>query len=185
MFALAIPCLTSSSSFTLPVLVLRSTRFRSKLHHPSSSRLWRTRTLRVMSARPCCRPIQTRVSLELRCRLPTACPCPLHVLVTLVNPVSVIVIDIALAGGRSLCRPRPHWIRVLSRARANLLNHTSPARSRLDLVVVPYVIKKSQESGEDEASSVIFTKCSTKARISHRSSSSSMPRSEKIRRRRK
>jgi hypothetical protein len=29
--------------------------------------------------------------------------------------------------------------------------------------------KKSQESGEDEASRVIFTKCSTKARTSHRS----------------
>jgi hypothetical protein len=55
---------------------------------------------------------------EPRRRLPTACPCPLHVLVTLVNPASV-------------------------------------------LVVVPCVIKKSQESGEDEASSVIFTKCST------------------------
>jgi hypothetical protein len=40
---------------------------------------------------------------------------------------------------------------------------SSPARSKLDLVVVPYVIKKSQESGEDEASSVMFTKCSTKS----------------------
>jgi hypothetical protein len=35
---------------------------------------------------------------------------------------------------------------------------TSPARSRLQskVVVVPYVIKKFQESGEDEASSVEF-----------------------------
>jgi hypothetical protein len=40
---------------------------------------------------------------------------------------------------------------------------SSPARSKLDLVVVPYVIKKSQELGEDEASSVMFTKCSTKS----------------------
>jgi hypothetical protein len=40
---------------------------------------------------------------------------------------------------------------------------SSPARCKLDLVVVPYVIKKSQESGEDEASSVMFTKCSTKS----------------------
>jgi hypothetical protein len=57
----------------------------------------------------------------------------------------------------------PPWIRVLTRARANLLDHTLPARSRLDLVVVSYVIKKSQESGEDEASIVIFTKRSTKS----------------------
>jgi hypothetical protein len=32
----------------------------------------------------------------------------------------------------------------------------------IDLVVVPRIIKKTQESGKDEASSVIFTKCSTK-----------------------
>jgi hypothetical protein len=38
---------------------------------------------------------------------------------------------------------------------------SSPAHSRLDLVVVPCIIKKSQASGEDEASRVIFTKCST------------------------
>jgi hypothetical protein len=62
---------------------------------------------------------------------------------------------------------------------------SSPARSRIDLVVVPCVIKKSQESGEDEASSVIFTKCSTTAQTSRRSSSSSTPSSKKIRRRRK
>jgi hypothetical protein len=62
---------------------------------------------------------------------------------------------------------------------------TSPAHSKHDLVVVLQVIKKSQESGEDEASSMVFTKCSTKARTSHRSSSSSMPSSKKIRRRRK
>jgi hypothetical protein len=52
---------------------------------------------------------------------------------------------------------------------------SSSARSRHNLVVVPYVIKKSQESGEDEASSVIFTKCSTPARTSRRASSSSTP----------
>jgi hypothetical protein len=52
---------------------------------------------------------------------------------------------------------------VVARARANLLDPTSPARSKLDLVVVPYVIKKSYGSGEDEASSMIFTKCSTKS----------------------
>jgi hypothetical protein len=40
---------------------------------------------------------------------------------------------------------------------------TSPARSKNDLVVVPRIIKKSQASGEDEASSVVFTKCATKS----------------------
>jgi hypothetical protein len=42
---------------------------------------------------------------------------------------------------------------------------SSPARCRLQskVVVVPCVIKKSQVLGEDEASSVIFTKCSTKS----------------------
>jgi hypothetical protein len=40
---------------------------------------------------------------------------------------------------------------------------SSPAHSKFGLVVVPCVIKKSQESGEDEASRVIFTKYSTKA----------------------
>ena len=39
---------------------------------------------------------------------------------------------------------------------------SSLARPRLDLVVVPCVIKKSQESGKDEASNVIFTMCSMK-----------------------
>jgi hypothetical protein len=43
---------------------------------------------------------------------------------------------------------------------------TSPARSKHDLVVVPRVSKKSQESGEDGASSMAFTKCVTKARTS-------------------
>jgi hypothetical protein len=33
----------------------------------------------------------------------------------------------------------------------------------LKVVVVPRVIKKTQASGEDEASSVIFTKCMTKS----------------------
>jgi hypothetical protein len=98
---------------------------------------------------------------EPRCHLPTACPCPLDVLVALVNPASILVVDIVLAGGQSSRRPLPHWIRVLARARANVLDHTSPARSILNLVVVPCVIKKTQESGEDKVSGVIFTKCST------------------------
>jgi hypothetical protein len=42
---------------------------------------------------------------------------------------------------------------VVARALTGFVS--SPARSTLDLVVVPCVIKKSQESGEDEASSVI------------------------------
>jgi hypothetical protein len=50
---------------------------------------------------------------------------------------------------------------VVARAYANLLNHTSSARSRHNLIVVPRVSKKSQESGEDEASSAIFPKRST------------------------
>jgi hypothetical protein len=36
-------------------------------------------------------------------------------------------------------------------------------RLQSKVVVIPCVIKKSQELGEDEASSVIFTKCSTKS----------------------
>jgi hypothetical protein len=43
---------------------------------------------------------------------------------------------------------------------------TDPVSSRMcviDLVVVSYILKKYKESGEDEASSVIFTKCSTKS----------------------
>ena len=50
---------------------------------------------------------------------------------------------------------------VVARALTGFVS--SPARSRLDLVVVPCVIKKSQESDEDEASSMIFTKCLTKS----------------------
>jgi hypothetical protein len=50
---------------------------------------------------------------------------------------------------------------VVARALTRFVS--SPARSRHNLVVVPCVVKKSQESGEDEASSVIFTKCSTKS----------------------
>jgi hypothetical protein len=49
---------------------------------------------------------------------------------------------------------------------------TSPARSKHDLVVVSRVNKKSQESGEDEASSVVFTKCATKSSDILRDSSS-------------
>jgi hypothetical protein len=33
---------------------------------------------------------------------------------------------------------------------------SSPARYRHNLVVVPCIIKKSQESGEDEANNVVF-----------------------------
>jgi hypothetical protein len=50
---------------------------------------------------------------------------------------------------------------VVARALTGFVS--SPARSRLDLVVVPCVIKKFQESSEDEASIVIFTKRSTKS----------------------
>jgi hypothetical protein len=48
------------------------------------------------------------------------------------------------------------------------LTPTSLARSRLQskVVVVPCVIKKSQASSEDEVSSMVFTKCATKARTS-------------------
>jgi hypothetical protein len=62
---------------------------------------------------------------------------------------------------------------VVARALTRFVS--SPARSRHNLIVVPCVIKKSQESSEDEASSVIFTKCSTTARTSRQSSSSSTP----------
>jgi hypothetical protein len=50
---------------------------------------------------------------------------------------------------------------------------TSPARSRLQLKVVvdPCVIKKFQESSEDGASNVIFTKCATKSSDNLRDSS--------------
>jgi hypothetical protein len=48
---------------------------------------------------------------------------------------------------------------------------TSPTCSKHDLVGIPRVSKKSQESGEDEASSVVFTKCATKSSdILHNSS---------------
>jgi hypothetical protein len=40
---------------------------------------------------------------------------------------------------------------------------TSPAHSKHDLVVVPCVVKKSQASDEDEASSMVFTKCANKS----------------------
>ncbi|XP_035816835.1 uncharacterized protein [Zea mays] len=62
---------------------------------------------------------------------------------------------------------------VIARALTGFVS--SPAHSKFGLVVVPCVIKKSQESGEDEASRVIFTKYSTKARTSRRSTSSSTP----------
>jgi hypothetical protein len=50
---------------------------------------------------------------------------------------------------------------VVARALTRFVS--SPARSRLDLVVVPCVINKFQEPSEDEASSMIFTKCLTKS----------------------
>ncbi|XP_008674017.1 uncharacterized protein [Zea mays] len=59
---------------------------------------------------------------------------------------------------------------VVARALTRFVS--SPARSRHNLVVVLCVIKKSQESGEDEASSVVFTKCTIKSsNILHDSSS--------------
>jgi hypothetical protein len=70
----------------------------------------------------------------------------------------VLAFDVKLLKPSSLARDF-----VVARARTNLLDHTSPARSRLDLVVIPCVIKKSQESSEDEAGIVIFTKRSTKS----------------------
>jgi hypothetical protein len=66
----------------------------------------------------------------------------------------VLVFAVELLNPSSLARDF-----IVARALTGFVS--SPARSRLDLVVVPCVIKKSQESGEDEASSVIFPKCST------------------------
>jgi hypothetical protein len=43
------------------------------------------------------------------------------------------------------------WIRVLTRARANLLDHTALAHSRIYLVVVSCILKKYQAPDEDEA----------------------------------
>jgi hypothetical protein len=40
---------------------------------------------------------------------------------------------------------------------------SSPARSIFNLVVVPRVSKKSQESGEDGTTNVVFTDCATKS----------------------
>jgi hypothetical protein len=65
---------------------------------------------------------------------------------------------------------------IIARALTRFVS--SSARSRHDLVVVLCVIKQSQESGEDEASSMIFTKCSTTARTSCRASFSSTPSRE-------
>jgi hypothetical protein len=45
-------------------------------------------------------------------------------------------------------------------------------RVSLPVVVIPRVIKKSQESDEDGASSVVFTKCTTKSSNVLRDSSS-------------
>jgi hypothetical protein len=59
---------------------------------------------------------------------------------------------------------------VVARALTGFVS--SPARSRHNLVVVPCIIKKSQESGEDEASSVAFIKCTTKNSNIMRDSSS-------------
>jgi hypothetical protein len=49
---------------------------------------------------------------------------------------------------------------VVTRALTRFVS--SPARSVFDLVIVPRISKKSQESGEDGANSVVFTKCATK-----------------------
>jgi hypothetical protein len=40
---------------------------------------------------------------------------------------------------------------------------SSPAHSIFNLVIIPRVSKKSQESGEGGVSSVLFTKCATKS----------------------
>jgi hypothetical protein len=45
-------------------------------------------------------------------------------------------------------------------------------RLQSKVVVVPCVIKNSQESGEDEASSMVFTQCATKSSNILRDSSS-------------
>jgi hypothetical protein len=76
--------------------------------------------------------------------VPLAC-LALILIVSLISPVSVIrrrVVCVAL--------------------------YTSPSC----VVVVPRVIKKSQASGEDEANSVVFTKCATKSSNILRDSSS-------------
>jgi hypothetical protein len=57
---------------------------------------------------------------EPLCHLPTVGPCPLHGLVALVNPASILVSILRL---------------LVAKARANLLDHTSSARSILNLVV--------------------------------------------------
>jgi hypothetical protein len=62
-------------------------------------------------------------------------------------------------------------VSVIRRRVACVALYTSPSC----VVVVLCVINKSQESGEDESSIMIFTKCSTEARTSRRSSSSSTP----------
>jgi hypothetical protein len=49
------------------------------------------------------------------------------------------------------------------RIRYPLLNPTSSARSRHNPVIVPCIVIKSHASGEDEASSMVFTKCSNKS----------------------
>jgi hypothetical protein len=43
------------------------------------------------------------------------------------------------------------------------INPVSSLVCVIDLVIVSYILKKYKASGEDEASSVIFTKCSTKS----------------------
>ena len=50
---------------------------------------------------------------------------------------------------------------VVARALTRFVS--SPARFMFNPVVVPRVIKKFQESSEDGASNVIFTKCATKS----------------------
>jgi hypothetical protein len=62
--------------------------------------------------------------------------------------------------------PSVQRVRVYSRVVEPVIpcsTPTSPAHSKHDLVVVPCVVKKSQASGEDEASSMVFTKCANKS----------------------
>jgi hypothetical protein len=69
-------------------------------------------------------------------------------------PRCVLVFAVEVLNPSSLARDF-----VVARALTRFVS--SPARIKLDLVVVLCVIKKSQESGEDGVSSVTFTKYST------------------------
>jgi hypothetical protein len=168
--ALTIPCSTSSSSFALPVVVLRSARLR----RPSCSRFWRTRTLHVVPARPCCRPVWTRGSRATvdatrgwlsalpsssshrnlhahHSRCPTSSCRPLCVVTPPCSSSSIHVVS-------TTCSSTP----MIYLPIACCLCRFSELLVMLDpVVVVLCVIKKSQESGEDGACSLMFTKYST------------------------